>query len=177
MTKEELLELLPVWFQRIREYPEIMKSYAKAFTDLLTNLTSVSDNLYLQRCDEPTLTDWERLMQIYPDPGESLEVRRKHVLARWSMTGAYSLEYVRQQLDDALGAGNYTLNIAFSGGTTWGFLIYNDYVEGGRELVSVIWYGTCPAHIRLGQFDAFNIDINSKMYSGGVCQSTIMITI
>ena len=177
MTKDELLKLLPVWCQRIREYPEIMKAYAQAFTELQTNLASVSDNLYLQRCDEPTLADWERLMKIYPDPGESLEVRRKHVLARWSMTGTYSLKYVQDQLDEALGAENYTLNIYFVGGVTWAVLNYLHYIEGGRDLVAVIWYGACPAHISFEQYDVFDIDVNSKLYCGGVCQTTVMITI
>lgn len=181
MTKEELLELLPVWFQRIREYPEIMKSYAQAFTELQTNLTSVSNNLYLQRCDEPTLADWERLMKIYPAPGEDLVTRRKRVLSRWSMTGSYSEAYIREQLTQILGANNFEFEFVVVQillmRWTRGKITMKHYVPHALDMAFLLWYHTAPAHIPLSFTGDYEEDINTTAYVGGICTETIIVNI
>lgn len=181
MTKEELINLLPPWFQNIREFPEIMKAYAHEFTIAETNMGRVRNNMFLQTCDEDTLADWERIMKIYPEPGEDLEIRRKRVISRWSMQGNYGGSYIQEQLNQLLGEGNFDfrLVVATVGFTTkcFGYIEYYVPVPSGRDLAVALWTDVAPAHIWLTQVDDFDVVINSNLYVGGICQQTTRITI
>ena len=181
MTREELLKLLPVWYQRIKEYPEIMKAYASAFSQLKVHLANVSNNLYLTTCDEPTLADWERLMKIYPAPGEDLDTRRNNVIARWGMVGEYNAGYYREQFNLFFGKDSYVF-YKFScsiplPGDSYMILEFKTYIPNGRKLAYEIWLLTAPVHVELKVYDRYDTEINSKMYFGGACSQTTIITI
>ena len=178
MTKDDLTALLPKWFKNIKEYPEIMKAYAKGLNDGEINIKQLFDNLFLQTCDEPTIAYYEGLMKIYPNVSDTLEVRRKRVISRWSMTGSYNEDYIKTQLNQLLGEHNYNfeilwVNIGF-GVDVFARIIMYTYIPDGYDLALETWLQTAPAHIRLVIYEQTVTDIKQKMYFGGKCfQTTI----
>ena len=85
--------MLPAFFQKLKEFPEIMKAWGKALDDGETNIQKIFDNLFVQTCDAETIATYEELFWIVPQPGDTLEARRNRILNRLSMVVPFS-EYV-----------------------------------------------------------------------------------
>ena len=41
MIKDDMINMLPPWFQKIREYPELMKAYGAALEEFNNNMKQV----------------------------------------------------------------------------------------------------------------------------------------
>ena len=103
MNSNDLLIMIPEWFQRVLEFPEIMKAYAYALGDLDGNVKQLWDNQYIQTCDEKTLELYEKLLGITPPGTETLEYRRAVALNKYSMTVPFSIGYLKSRLDQIYG--------------------------------------------------------------------------
>lgn len=75
----DLMEVLPSYFRPILEFQEIMKTEGKTAEEVKRNADRLSDNCFIQTCDEATLAYYERLLQI-SNIGATLEERRRILL-------------------------------------------------------------------------------------------------
>ena len=166
------MKLLPEFFVKIKEYPEIMQAYTAALDDMEINIGQIRDNMFVQTCDASTIALYEQLFGITPQPGDTLEARRNRVLNRLSMVVPFTERYLRSRLDEMYGAGNYTLTIDPT--TSTATMAINDFIDQGIELFCDLWYRTAPAHVALDVHEDIVTDIDSDMYFGGVCQQTII---
>ena len=66
MNSNDLLIMVPEWFQKVIEYPEIMKAWVYALNQLDGNIRRLWDNQYIQTCDEATLAQYEKFLGIVP---------------------------------------------------------------------------------------------------------------
>ena len=173
MTNQDLIELLPEFFVKIKEYPEIMKAWTAALDDAEGNMNQLLDNLFVQTCDAATIALYEQLFGIVPQPGDTLEARRNRIMNRLSMVVPFTERYLRARLDEMYGAGNYTLTIDPT--TSSATMAINDFIDQGIELFCDLWYRTAPAHVALDVHEDIVTDIDSDMYFGGVCQQTIIM--
>lgn len=181
MTKDDLLKLLPPWFQGIKEYHEICKAYAYALTEAENASKSVYNNLFLETCDEPTIAYWEKRMSIYPEPGESLDVRRQRVISRWNMQGVFNERYLRDQLDRAFGAGNYDINYY----PTLVNGVHNNIAQlvlytidfTALDIFAEIWNNTAPAQFGIELKYMTTEEIDGNAYFGGIVTETVIETI
>ena len=173
MTNQDLIELLPEFFVKIKEYPEIMKAWTAALDDAEGNMNQLLDNLFVQTCDAATIALYEQLFGIVPQPGDTLEARRNRIMNRLSMVVPFTERYLRARLDEMYGAGNYTLTIDPT--TSTATMAINDFIDQGIELFCDLWYRTAPAHVALDVHEDIVTDIDSDMYFGGVCQQTIIM--
>ena len=172
MTTQDLIELLPEFFVKIKEYPEIMKAWTAALDDAEGNMNQLLDNLFVQTCDAATIALYEQLFGIVSQPGDTLEARRNRIMNRLSMVVPFTERYLRARLDEMYGAGNYTLTIDPT--TSTATMAINDFIDQGIELFCDLWYRTAPAHVALDVHEDIVTDIDSDMYFGGVCQQTII---
>lgn len=172
MTTQDLIELLPEFFVKIKEYPEIMKAWTAALDDAEGNMNQLLDNLFVQTCDAATIALYEQLFWIVPQPGDTLEARRNRIMNRLSMVVPFTERYLRARLDEMYGAGNYTLTIDPT--TSSATMAINDFIDQGIELFCDLWYRTAPAHVALDVHEDIVTDIDSDMYFGGMCQQTII---
>lgn len=173
MISNDLVKLLPEWFQKIKEYPEIMKAWGKALDDADTNIGQLMANLFIQTCDEGTIGYYEDLLKIYPAPGDTLEIRRNRVLNRWSMVVPFSERFLRVRLDEMYGAGNYTLTVDST--TSTATMELHQFIQQGIELFCELWNSVAPAHVAIDAHEDIVTNIDSTMYMGGVTTQTVII--
>lgn len=174
MTAQDLLKLLPEFFVKIKEYPEIMQAYTAALDDMEINIGQVRDNMFIQTCDASTIALYEQLFGITPQPGDTLEARRNRVLNRLSMVVPFTERYLRSRLDEMYGAGNYTLTIDST--TSTAVMEIHDFISQGIELFCDLWYRVAPAHVALDAHEDIVTEIDHPMYFGGICQQTLIET-
>ena len=175
MTKDDLFEMLPAFFQKLKEFPEIMKAWGKALDDGETNIQKIFDNLFVQTCDAETIATYEELFGIVPQPGDTLEARRNRILNRLSMVVPFSERYLRTRLDEMYGAGNYTLTIDSQ--TLTATMSINSFISQGIELFCDLWYACAPCHVAIDAHEDITTEIDNPLYFGGAIFQTIIESI
>ena len=175
MTAQDLLKLLPEFFVKIKEYPEIMAAYTAALNDMEINIGQIRDNMFIQTCDASTISLYEQLFGITPQPGDTLEARRNRVLNRLSMVVPFTERYLRSRLDEMYGAGNYTLTVDSS--TSTAVMEIHDFISQGIELFCDLWYRVAPAHVAIDAHEDIVTDINNPLFVGGILNQTIITNI
>ena len=91
---------------------------------LAGEITAVADNFFFQTMDEGAVSQWEKIVNIVPNPAaEDLDFRRARVLNRISIRPPFTLGFLYQKLDELIGPGpwegtvnypKYTLYIEWS---------------------------------------------------------------
>lgn len=139
----DLISMIPEWFQKVIEFPEIMKAWEYALDQYDGNLKQVWDNQYIQTCDEATLSTYEKLLGIVPNAMDSLESRRIVVLNKYSMIAPFSIGFLKSRLDAIYGDYDIdvdpvalTLKVTLNG-QGW------DVIDTVFSLI----FDICPAHV------------------------------
>ncbi|MDR0905752.1 MAG: YmfQ family protein [Oscillospiraceae bacterium] len=142
----DLFNLLPEKFKEIADFKALMLTEEIELAELRVYMRRVQLNFYIQTCDEPTLADFERMLQIDINPGDSLSVRRWRVLWRWNRRPPYTMGMLREDLNLMLGAGNYTIEQNV-GEYYIKITAKNPATEVYQELVYML-VTTIPAHLQ-----------------------------
>lgn len=167
--------MLPEFFKRLKEYPEIMRAYAEALNEAEGNIYQVLNNMFVQTCDAETIAMYEELFNITPQPGDTLEARRNRVLNRLSMVVPFTERFLRSRLDEMYGAGNYTLTIDSQ--TLTATMSINSFISQGIELFCDLWYACAPCHVALDAHEDITTEIDNPLYFGGAIFQTIIESI
>lgn len=169
----ELVEMLPDFFARIAEYPEIMKAWAQALSVGEANIDQLWKNLYIQTCDEGTILYWENLLGLVSDPGDTLQARRNRIINTFTLTRPYTERLLRARLDEMFGENNYTLTIDPVAQTC--DMVLHRHIDSGMLLFCDMWFRIAPAHIAMTVSEDNNID--GQMYIGGVITQSKIVRI
>ena len=109
----DLMEILPEYFRPILEFQEIMEAEGEAAEEVERTADRLSDNCFIQTCDEATLAYYERLLQI-SNIGATLEERRRILLLQWNMESLYTLPKLKEFLASAVGEDNYEIKCFYN---------------------------------------------------------------
>ena len=85
-----MLEYLPPVLQKVRDFACLMGQYQEAFSELWRLAWEMEDNLYLVTAGEVGILRWERLLEIRPREGATLEERRQIIFSRISQATPYT---------------------------------------------------------------------------------------
>lgn len=79
--------------------------------ELLDNEEEILDDLensqFIVNAPEHAVSEYEKLLNIYPLNTDSIEFRRIRIMNRLSMTPPFSLPYLREKLNTIIGVGKY----------------------------------------------------------------------
>lgn len=110
----ELLELLPPVYREVRDYQQICTAEKVQFEHLADGIRRVQDNFFIQTMDEDSVSRWEQVFHIRARPStETLTFRRQRVLARLRTRPPFTLGFLYQQLDELIGAGQWTCDVNY----------------------------------------------------------------
>lgn len=110
--KVDIKRSVPPYLLEFREFNAIYTALNKEFQLLQESREKVLDQFFIDTMCEESILRMEKMLNILPDPTkETLEFRRDRVKNRFLITPPFSVRYLRNQLDSAIGAGNYTLTV------------------------------------------------------------------
>lgn len=171
MNKDELLEMLPEWFQKIKEYPEIMAAWAYALSVLGSHIIILWANQYIQTCDEATLSLYEKLLGIIPSGSSTLEYRRAIVMNKYSMMVPFSEGFLIDRLNEMFGEDGYVLTIDSENCTA--DIVLTTSVARAKSIFLNFWYGIAPAHVEITAHEEAESEIDGAQYFGGAVMSQV----
>lgn len=179
MIKDDMIEMLPQWFQEIKEFPEIMKAYGAEFEELQANVKQVSDNTHVQTCDVATVDYWEKKLGITPPIGATLEDRRTEIIGRMSISSGYTEKKLYEVLTGMFGQGNFgpfrligsKWFMKTNAAQSWTFKIYYFRRNAIKDLAT-LWFIVAPAHFKLTKYVDALEEVKKPVYVGGAVSYT-----
>lgn len=111
----DLMALLPLYFQEILDFQELMSTEEIELKGFFGELQQVWNNLFIQTADEATIEYHENLLNLVPEPGDTLEIRRWRVINRYRRKPPFTLVTLYEQLNALVGIGNYELTVDYAG--------------------------------------------------------------
>ena len=142
----DLLSLLPPWYAEISDYQQICQTESAELVQAATAIHTISDNFFVSEMDETTISAWEKVLHIVPNPSvETLSFRRLRVQNRLSNVPPFSLPFLRGKLDGLLGEGNYTLSVDYPN-----YTLYIDMTAENAQSaneIAIMLETLKPAHI------------------------------
>jgi len=103
---ERILEYLPEFYRRIKEFAELDKTESAEFSDLAAAVQRLLNDQFVRTASLDALKRRERMLGIQADPSvESVAFRRTRLINRYSTKPPFTLEYLQEQLDRLVGPG------------------------------------------------------------------------
>lgn len=156
----------PRYYEDILETDELIKTENQMFDWLFTVIQQAKLNQFIAYADETGIYAYEQLFQIPSDPTtETLEQRRFRLLNRIQTLSYFTVNYLREKMDNIFGAGNYGISMDYNSYTLYisssannGFL----YTE-----VTTTIHKIKPANIVFVNIPLISrtIGVNSEIYS------------
>lgn len=166
---DTLFKQLPTYFHPVIEFREILKAHGYAVDGFETSMYQVAANNYIQTCDVITLQFWEELLEITVQPGDSLELRRRRVLQKLSLTVPFSIGFLHDMLTNMFGPDGYVLAVDPVASKIYIKLTTDDY--GALAFLYDMLWDVIPAHLEIdAEQEAVNY-VDSELYMGGITQS------
>ena len=173
---DTLTKQLPDYFKPIIEYQAIMQAHGAALDVVEGNTEQVRDNNYISTADEQTISFWENVLGLTYSYGDTLDYRRSMVMQKFTTMPPFSIQFLRDRLNQLYGEDGYTLDVD-SIALTLKIKVTSDRYGAIDLLYDLLW-DVIPAHL---QIIANQITTNyvggSKLYTGGFIMSTKIQTI
>lgn len=126
MPETDLCQYWPLWFREILDFQALCQTEGEELRVMALFMERVRNNLFVQRMDEGTAAEWERVFHIVPNPvTETLAFRRDRILNRLSMHPPFTLTFLYQRLDALFGPGNWEVEVDYPN--------YTLYIEAAVE--------------------------------------------
>ena len=131
MFNRPLNSFLPTVYDGIVEMEDIMNAEENEMGIARRELYSAFANTFVLTADESGVIMFERMLNIIANPQtEDLEFRRQRLINRLSMSPPFTFRFLKQKLDEIIGAGNWKAYIDHDN--------YTLYVESSATNQS--WY-------------------------------------
>lgn len=112
MSREiNLIDYLPPFLQGYREMQAIMTAENPEFQAVSDEGQVVLDNTFILHCNEDGISKFEKVLEIYPLPNDTLESRQSRVLSKWNDVIPYTMKSFLSKLASLQGNNNIQITI------------------------------------------------------------------
>lgn len=111
---KRLIELLPDFLQRYREYQAIMNAEQAELDSIHQRISGLLSDVFIDTATEEGIAHRERMCGILPAENATLEERRSAVKAKENQTLPYTIRQYRQMLASLCGEGYYQVELCAS---------------------------------------------------------------
>lgn len=102
-----LNKYLPSIYKDIRETDVLLERENVLFDELANLLLTGRNSLFIKTANADAIAEYEKLVNIIPNPTEDLEFRRQRLLNRFSTAQPFTMKTLASKLDSIIGAGNW----------------------------------------------------------------------
>lgn len=159
--KINLLDYLPLFLQMFKELQAIMTSENPEFQFVSDEGDVVLDNTFILHCNEDGISRFEKLMGIYPLPGDTLEVRQQKVLIRWNDTIPYTMKAFLSKI--ATLQGNDNIQIVFDKDTYTLHVTTHLEKQGQQDDLAYLFETVVPCNIVVVSKNILNCNATGEL--------------
>lgn len=142
----DLVSYLPPFMQKYKEPVAALETENPEFQALWKAVEKVEYNRFISTADEYAISRYEKMIGIYPNPGDTLESRRSAVQSRWMNNKVYTLKALIDYLNTNCGEGNYKAFLDDENGYTL-TIILNDEVSSFMNVLMRYCDKTVPMNM------------------------------
>lgn len=133
----ELASYLPPFMQNCEEPVAALDAEDPEFRIVWTAADRCLRNRFISTADEYGISRFEKMLNIYPSEGDTIEFRRARVKNQWNMTVPYTIRRLTKMLVDLIGEDDFTVYGKFSDGYELNVTVYTDDRKA-KELDSML---------------------------------------
>ena len=108
-----LIESLPIFLQKIREYKEICDTEEVEIKDLREQIERLLDEIIVNSAKSYGLERYEKIYNL-KNTSEDVDIRRFNILSKINNKVPFTLKWLDNKLKQLVGEGNYTVNISYA---------------------------------------------------------------
>lgn len=105
----DLWEHLPSFLKQFKELDKLLEAERPEFQLLVRNEIDLLNNLFILTATNEGLKRFEKILNIYPSPDDSIETRRNNVMVKWYSKDIYTMKTLKNRLDMLQGNDNVQL--------------------------------------------------------------------
>lgn len=110
----DMLSLLPPWYREILDYQQICQTEQEQLEAAAQAIQAIADNMFFQTMDESSVSLWEQILSIVPNPQtETLAFRQIRLINRLSTRPPFTIWFLYQKLDELIGPGQWSVNVDY----------------------------------------------------------------
>lgn len=117
MEPKKLIDYLPNILKPFREFQAITDAEQLETDQLRQDIQNVLDGQFISTADADAISRYEKIYNIVPFAGGTLDDRRLAILVKINSELPYTLRALRNKLDTLCGEDGYTFDINYSGYT------------------------------------------------------------
>lgn len=161
----DLTELFPPVFRNIKSMFSAAFSENEELLQVKTYFNEITENFFIQTCDEGTLKYWESLLNIKLYGGETIEERRRIIMLHLSNNQPITILYARKVMADLFGEGNFELYIDENDPFVLSITIFDTSID--KLETFLYWFEeVCPAHIQWEAGHVEKAESEFEVYTG-----------
>ena len=138
MVREvDLMSYLPLFMQGYREPAATLRAKEPEFDIVWAAADRMLRNRSISTADEYGIGRLERILGIYPQEGEPLELRRLRLQNRWCSSLPYTVRVLAERVAECLkGEHNFSICTDFQDGYRMELVVYTS----NESLTEELWY-------------------------------------
>lgn len=109
MNDINIIKFLPPFLQEYLQYQLLMKTEDIEFENIFKCLGNIEQNQFILSSNDEGLKRFEKMLNIYSQPNESIENRRMKVFSKWNEQEVYTFDFLKSKLDVICGKENYEI--------------------------------------------------------------------
>ena len=109
----DIRDYVPSIYKDVTEMEAIVSVNDKLLDNEEEILDDLENSQFIVTAPEHAVSEYEKLLNIYPLNTDSLEFRRIRIMNRLSMTPPFSLPYLREKLNTIIGEGKYNCYVDY----------------------------------------------------------------
>lgn len=168
------MAVLPEYFRPILEFQKIMEVHENSLNVFEKNADQVWKNLFIQTCDEATISLYENRFGIIPIPGDTLEYRRKRLLQKYNTITPFSIEFLKSRLTVMYG-DDYSL-VMDPVACKLTISVTSDRYGAIDMLYDLLW-DVIPAHLEVVSNQQVTNFVSGSIYACEIMAGTCIQTI
>ena len=106
----DLWEHLPPYLKQFKELDKLLEAEQPEIQTVVHSLLGLLNNLFIETAEDAGLKRFEKLVQIYPSPDDTIETRRNNVLAAWYSCDLYTLNNLKKRIEMLQGNKHYLVS-------------------------------------------------------------------
>lgn len=105
----DLWRYLPEYLKQFPELNKLFEAEKPEFQTLVYNLNRLLNNLFIDTATSGGLDRFEQILHLYPNPGDTVEIRRSNIMAAWFSDKMYTMKTLLNRLSVLQGNDNIQL--------------------------------------------------------------------
>lgn len=165
MRKVKLINYLPPYLREFKELDEILNTEDIEFNILWNSSKKIILNVFIETADDYGLSQFEKLLGIFPFKDDTLEIRRQRVQIQWFNMLPYTYRAFIKKLIEICADDDFTVEKDFMHYS----LKVTTNLKNFRKLENLkyIFYYMLPCNLLVSSYNNINISINSNLFMGG----------